>query len=138
MKMVKRGSGYIIEDRDTYKGYEYAVTFTSMGHRCAYIILPKPIEFKNEDITEELSDKYNYWDNVNCNLDLPGGLTYLNYHNLDLKDENKLEFTIGWDYISHFIFHQSICIINSCEKIVFFSEYMKNSIIYIERIEVIL
>ena len=98
MKMIKRGN-YIIEDRDTYKGYEYAVTFTFMGHRCAYIILPKPIEFKNEDITEELSDKSNYWDNVNHNLDLPGGLTYLNYHNLDLQDENKQEFAIGWDYI---------------------------------------
>lgn len=99
MKMVKRDGGYIIEDRDTYKGYEYVVTFTFMGHRCAYIILPKPIEFKNEDITEELSDKSNYWNNVNRNLDFPGGLTYLNYHNLDLKDENKQEFAIGWDYI---------------------------------------
>ena len=97
MKMIKR-SNYIIEDRDTYKGYEYVVTFTSMGHRCAYIILPKPLEFK-EDIIEELSDKSNYWNNIGYNLDFPGGLTYLNYHNLDLKDENKQEFVIGWDYI---------------------------------------
>lgn len=99
MKMVKREGSYIIEDRDTYKGYEYVVTFTSMGYRWAYIIFPEPIKFKNEDITEELSDKSNYWNNVNHNLDLPGRLSYLNYHNLDLKDENKQEFAIGWDYI---------------------------------------
>ena len=98
MKMVKRNN-YIIEDRDTYKGYEYVVTFTSMGHRCAYIILPKPIEFKNENIIEELSDKFNYRNNVNNSLDIPGGLTYLNYHYLDLQDEFKPEFAIGWDYI---------------------------------------
>ena len=90
---------YIVEKRETYKGYDYAITFTDMGHRCAYIILRKPIVFKNLDPTDENGDLYNYWYNIHKYLDIYGGMTYCNWHNLDLEDPEISEFVIGWDYI---------------------------------------
>lgn len=100
MKMVKRDN-YIIEKRTTFKGWQYVITFTNIGHRCGYILFPKHIKF-NEKFNlniNKLSDKYIYWENLDNKLDIPGGLTFLDYQNLDLNDPNKYEFFMGWDYI---------------------------------------
>ena len=83
--MKERLKSYIIEKRGTYKGFDYAVTFTWSGHRCGYIILPKPIQDKR------------YLD-VDSILDLHCGLSFLDYHNLDTENPDKQEFAIGWDY----------------------------------------
>ncbi len=42
--------GIVIEGGGHYKGYEYLITFTSLGHRCGYVALPKDHLLANEDL----------------------------------------------------------------------------------------
>ena len=40
-----------IEGGGTYKGYEYLISFTSMGHRCGYVAIPDAVAGNYDDIS---------------------------------------------------------------------------------------
>ncbi len=50
-KFLKHNSGAGIEGGGTYKGYEYLISFTNMGHRCGYVAVPNGIAGDYDDIT---------------------------------------------------------------------------------------
>lgn len=39
-----------IEGGGTYKGYEYLISFTSLGHRCGYVAIPDGVSGDYEDL----------------------------------------------------------------------------------------
>lgn len=70
-----------IEGGGVYKGYEYIISFTSMGHRCGYVAIPDGICGNYED------------------LDCHGGITFEgNDHGFkDLLDTPCADLWVGFD-----------------------------------------
>ena len=72
---------YLVEEHDTYRGYEYAIVLQHLGHRCAYI---------NVIGTDMVNVDYMNLENVPVH----GGLTYSSSACCGLQEG----WWIGWDY----------------------------------------
>jgi hypothetical protein len=66
--MVPMGAGkLVIEDGGIYKDHEFLITFTYMGHRCGYVVIPP----ENKLYNKELMYDENY-----SGIQVHGGITY--------------------------------------------------------------
>jgi hypothetical protein len=66
-KTLLINSGGMLEEGGNYKGYDYCVIFTEMGHRCGYVALPAdhPYNLSLKEI-----DKYDH------DLEVHGGVSF--------------------------------------------------------------
>lgn len=46
----------ILESGGNYKGYDFCVTFTSLGHRCGYVAIPSSHKYTDRDKAESELD----------------------------------------------------------------------------------
>lgn len=104
-----RNGGAVIEGGGEYRGHHYLITFTSLGHRCGYVAIPKnhkvlkgakhtwdvPIEvhggvtYADEPLFSDLLD------GGSCNEDDWVGFDCAHY--LDLPDHNLAEKLFDFD-----------------------------------------
>ena len=85
-----------IEDGGNYKGYEWLIVFTPMGHRCGYAAIPKNHPLHNKVLQEGNED--NMWNDSLISLDVHGGITFLGYPNHVINTESKCgDIWIGFD-----------------------------------------
>lgn len=98
----------VIEGGDSYKGYEYLVTFTEHGGRCGYVAIPPNHEFNEKNQTE-------IEDLIECH----GGMTFFSeYHPAkELLKTHCNDFWIGFDCLHGFDGRDTKCI----------EKYFKNS-----------
>ena len=94
----------LAEGGGTYKGYEYLVTFTDMGHRCGYVALPSGHKLEKNSMYRYDSDakedtikidiKVND-DSIDNIIDCHGGVTFFSNDN-GLKSLLKNSCTDMW------------------------------------------
>ncbi len=94
-----------IEVNEKYKGYEYLVYATSMGHRCGYVRIPKKHYLYGRGYFEELNVKFNRKLNpfidsegnvaMSILFDVHGGITFSNKGTY--AEFNKRGWWIGFD-----------------------------------------
>lgn len=76
MLAIKDRESLVIEGGGEYKGFEYIITFTPMGHRCGYVAIP------HDHKLNDLPERVNSWrqepeiDYYAANIDCHGGLTF--------------------------------------------------------------
>lgn len=63
--VLKLNEGVVLESGGNYRGFDFCVTFTYMGHRCGYVAIP-------EDHAIAKTRDY-----LNLDLDVHGGITFL-------------------------------------------------------------
>ena len=80
---------YVVESKFEYLGYTCVVIYTTMGHRCGYVGIPKSHSLYGKD-----------YDDIYEFIDCHWGLTYSgggNNFTYPIKEENNL-WWFGWDY----------------------------------------
>lgn len=90
----EEGYGYLVEGGGNYKGFDWLITFTDMGHRCGYVAVSK-----------EQSEAWDMEKEIECH----GGVTFFEHPTQKLKafnidsdcDDIWLGFDCahGWDTI---------------------------------------
>jgi hypothetical protein len=88
--MEKIDADYYDEIVNTYKGYNYVVRLQRRGHRCGYVQVP------DDDLFDEIDNKYHDWDYDGPDIECHGGLTYCYKDNDNYLEGNNW---IGFDCI---------------------------------------
>lgn len=87
-KFLVSEKGIAIEDGGTYKGYEWVVTMTHMGHKCGYVAISEGREFYGKSMEE-------------FDFDVHGGITFAQTQphvaELFLGDHSCTDMWIGFD-----------------------------------------
>lgn len=87
-------------DQTTKEGYRYKVLFTSMGHRCGYVYIPRSYVF------EDMRDTSEFWpQNLITNISdrlhsfqAHGGITFNeSLEDVDIDASNNFIYCLGFD-----------------------------------------
>ena len=100
LQMDDNGKPWLaIEGGGTYKGYEYLITFTDMGHRCGYVAVPSghKLDFiKSEKRKIPGSDReYTHYEYDVYDIDCHGGITFCE-RNHSIKNLLKTSYNDLW------------------------------------------
>lgn len=86
----------IIEGGGLYKGYEYLITFTCLGHRCGYVAVPPehPVNGQVKTVVNTITGDEQL-DYDSSGIDCHGGVTFLSRES-GIKELLKIACTDLW------------------------------------------
>ena len=88
---------FIIESNFIHEGLRCVVIFTSMGHRCGYVGIPKTHTLYGKDYDEEFNEE----NSIECHFDIHGGITYASSSMVSPIESNGL-WWLGFD-LAHYM-----------------------------------